>query len=113
MTPQSAKAKGRLLQQLVRKRLIEVFNLSPEDVKSTSMGASGEDIQLSSYARSRIPISIECKSRHRHTVYHSYWQAVDNSNGNIPVLIVKQNNASPLAVLDLEHFLSFVKKSLE
>ncbi len=113
MKPQSAKAKGRLLQQHVRKRLIEIFEFSPEDVKSTSMGASGEDVQLSSYARSRVPLSFECKSRSRHSVYPYYWQATDNANGHIPVVVLKQNNAPPLAVLDLEHFLNFVKKSIE
>lgn len=113
MKPQSAKAKGRLLQQHVRKRLIDVFQFSPEDVKSTSMGASGEDIQLSSFARSRVPLSFECKSRSRISVYQYYWQAVDNSNGNIPAVVLKQNNAPPLVVLDFEHFLNFVKKSIE
>lgn len=113
MTPQSAKAKGRNLQKLVRNKLIEVFGLDSEDVKSTSMGASGEDIQLSSAARSKVPYSFECKSRSRIAVYPYYWQAVDNANGNIPAVVIKQNNAPPLVVIDFEHFLTLVKKSTE
>ena len=42
MKPQSAKAKGRRLQQDVRNRLIEELDVHPEDIESRSMGASGE-----------------------------------------------------------------------
>lgn len=111
MTPQSAKAKGRKLQQHVRDRLIEVFDLTRDDVRSTSMGAGGEDIQLSSYARMRIPISFECKSKARYAVYQDYWQACDNAGGRVPAVVIKQNNAQPLIVMDLDHFLKFLKEA--
>ena len=41
---QSAKAKGRRLQQWVRDLLIEKLEVHPEDVESRSMGAGGEDL---------------------------------------------------------------------
>ena len=41
MRPQSAKAKGRRLQQEFRKLLIEKLNIHPEDIESRSMGAGG------------------------------------------------------------------------
>ena len=44
MKPQSAKAKGRNLQKWTRERLIEELDIHPEDIKSTSMGAGGEDV---------------------------------------------------------------------
>ena len=44
MKPQSAKAKGRKLQQWVRDQLIEHRNIHPEDIESRSMGAGGEDL---------------------------------------------------------------------
>ena len=44
MRPQSAKAKGRRLQQWVREQLIEKLNVHPEDIESRSMGAGGEDL---------------------------------------------------------------------
>ncbi len=44
MRVQSAKAKGRRLQQWVRTKLIEMLEVHPEDVESRSMGAGGEDI---------------------------------------------------------------------
>lgn len=111
MKPQSAKAKGRKLQQHLRDRLIETFELTKDDVRSTSMGAGGEDILLSSYARVRIPFSFECKNKARFAVYQDYWQAVDNSNGHMPAVVIKQNNAQPLILLDLEHFLKILKEA--
>lgn len=111
MTPQSAKAKGRTLQKLVRDKIKEAFDLSGDDVRSTSMGASGEDILLSQYARLRFPFSVECKNLARHAVYQHYWQALDNSGGHTPLLIIKQNNAPPLAVLEFDHFLKIVKEA--
>lgn len=111
MTPASAKQKGRKHQQHVRDRLIETFDLTRDDVRSTSMGAKGEDIQLSSYARIRIPFSFECKSRARIAVYQDYWQALDNAGGHMPAVVLKQNNATPLILLDFEHFLKILKEA--
>ena len=37
-------------------------SLEPDDIKSTSMGAGGEDVQLSPAARAVYPIQIECKN---------------------------------------------------
>ncbi len=54
----NAKAKGRLGQQEVRDKLLETFpDLEPDDIKSTVMGDSGEDIQLSPAARKIIPLT--------------------------------------------------------
>ena len=42
MKTQSAKAKGRRLQQWIRDQLIEKPEVHPEDIESRSMGAGGE-----------------------------------------------------------------------
>ena len=44
MKTQSAKAKGRRLQQWFREQLIESLQIHPEDIESRSMGAGGEDL---------------------------------------------------------------------
>lgn len=111
MKPQSAKAKGRLLQQKVRDSIIETLELLPADVRSTSMGAPGEDIQLSTYGRLRFPYSVECKSYARIGVYQWYYQAVDNCGGYAPLLVVKQNNSIPLAILSWEDFLNLQRQA--
>jgi hypothetical protein len=108
MKTSSAKSKGRSLQQLVRDKIIELlrpWGIVAEDVKSTSMGASGEDVQLSPRARSYLPVSIECKSYKEMAVYKWYEQAKVNSGGNIPLLVIKANNKKPLVVIDLDRYL--------
>ena len=106
MKPQSAKAKGRSLQNYVRDKLLALFpSLEPDDVRSCSMGANGEDIQLSPAARKLFPYSIECKSLARSAVYGLYDQAVANAGKHTPLLILKINRRKPLAILDLDDFL--------
>ena len=49
---QSAKSKGRRLQQWVRNILIEKLDVHPEEVESRSMGSGGEDLIMARAARS-------------------------------------------------------------
>jgi hypothetical protein len=109
----SAKGKGRRHQQWVRDRLLDLFpDLEPDDIKSTSMGASGEDVQLSPAARKQIPISIECKAYKSFAVYKIMDQATENSKEGIePVAIIKADRKSPLAVVDAVYFLKLLKQA--
>lgn len=106
MKPQSAKAKGRKLQQYVRDLILKYSpSLEKDDVKSTSMGACGEDVQLSPAARKQYPISIECKSRANWAFYKDYDQAVMNApDGAEPVLVVKGNHRPVVCIVDAEWF---------
>ena len=66
MKTRSAKNKGKRLQNSVRDILLETFTqLEEDDIKSTTMGESGEDIQLSPAARKLIPYAIECKNQEK------------------------------------------------
>ncbi len=108
----SAKFKGKSLQNFVRDTILKHFEgvLEPDDVKSTSMGANGEDVQLSPAARKLLPISIECKARALWGPYSSYKQAEKNAEGKYqPVLVIKQNRDKPLAVIDLDHYIMLLK----
>ena len=58
MKTQSAKAKGRKLQQWMRTLLIEKLDVHPEDIESRSMGAGGEDLIMARAAREKFPLSI-------------------------------------------------------
>ncbi len=110
MKTASSKAKGRRLQQQVRDAILEAFpRLEPDDVKSTSMGASGEDIQLSPEARRWFPFSVECKARETIAAYAWYEQAKANSGGRHPLLVIKQNRSKPLVVLDFDTFMELVR----
>ena len=105
MRPQSAKAKGRRLQQWVRDKLIETLNVHPEDVESRSMGAGGEDLIMARDARQKFPFSVECKNQEKLNVWDAYDQACANSGDYEPILIMKKNGKKPLVVLDAENFI--------
>lgn len=108
MKPSSAKAKGRTFQQWVAKKILERFpELEKDDVRSTSMGASGEDVQLSPAARKLFPFQIECKNLAKVAVYNYYAQAVTHGHRE-PVVFIKQNGSKPLAIVDAEWFINNV-----
>ena len=108
MKTQSAKAKGRRLQQWVRDLLIEKLDVHPEDVESRSMGAGGEDL-IMARVREKFPYSIECKNQEKVNVWESYSQAVENSKDYEPVVVIKRNNHKPLVVVDAEYFVGLHK----
>ena len=105
MKVQSAKAKGRRLQQWVRTKLIEMLEVHPEDVESRSMGAGGEDIIMARAARQKFPFSVECKNTERLNVWDAYDQACANCGDYEPILFIKKNGRKPLVVLDAESFI--------
>jgi len=113
MQPQSAKQKGRLVQQAVRDAVYRFFpSLEPGDVESTAMGQSGEDIKLSPAARKLFPYAVECKSHNNFSIYKHYQQAKSNSSKSLtPLLVIKANHQKPLVVVDLDHFTKEVQSA--
>jgi hypothetical protein len=105
MKVQSAKAKGRRLQQWVRDKLIEMLDVHPEDIESRSMGAGGEDLIMARAARQKFPHSIECKNVEKLNVWDAYEQAQANSGDYEPVLVMKKNGKKPLVVVDAEYYI--------
>lgn len=107
MKTSSAKNKGRRLQQWFRDLIIKTFSLSENDVRSTSMGAGGADIQLSDRARLLFPYSVECKNVEKLNLYDAWHQCETNAkdDGLFPLLVIKKNNESVLVVLDAEIFM--------
>jgi len=103
-TASTRKAKGRKFQQWCRDLVRETFCLEEDDVRSTSMGAGGEDILLSPAARKVFPYSIECKNVERLNVWEAYEQACENAGDHQPLLFMKKNHKKALVVLDAEYF---------
>jgi len=100
MRPQSAKAKGRRFQQWVRDMLLGASpQLHEDDIRSTSMGAGGEDLQFSPAARAIYPISIECKCQESLSFWAAMKQAEANAGEHTPVLFVTRNRTPEYAVL--------------
>ena len=110
MKTQSAKAKGRRLQQWFRALLIEKLDIHPEDIESRSMGAGGEDLIMARAAREKFPYSIECKNQESVNLWKSYEQAQENSKDYEPVVILKRNNTKPLVLVDAEYFVKLHEK---
>ena len=71
MKTQSAKAKGRRLQQWFRDLLIEKLEVHPEDIESRRMGAGGEDLIMARAARAKFPYSIQCNNQESGNVWNS------------------------------------------
>ncbi len=112
MKPRSAKNKGKRLQNKVRDLILEKFNtkLEPDDVRSITMGESGEDILLSPAARRLFPFSVECKSQEKLSIWSSLEQAEDNSGDHIPLLIFKRNRSKTYAVLEFDELLKLLNE---
>jgi hypothetical protein len=109
MKTSSAKQKGRKLQQFVRDQILKDAPtwIKEDDVRSTGMGQQGADVQLSTAGREYFPFAVECKSRAKQAIYKDYEQAQAHGKGTLlePLVILKQNNSKPLAVVDAEFFI--------
>tara|TARA_Y100000361_G_C11096070_1_gene309132 strand:+ start:607 stop:975 length:369 start_codon:yes stop_codon:yes gene_type:complete len=116
MKTQSAKAKGRRLQQWFRDLLIEKLGVHPEDIESRSMGAGGEDLIMARAAREKFPYSIECKNQEAINIWKSYEQAKENAGEYEPIVVIKRNNVKPLVLVDANYFVNLhnrVSKELD
>jgi hypothetical protein len=110
MNVRSVKAKGRRLQNKLRDLLRKAFPmLEEDDIKSQTMGMTGEDIVLSPLAQKTIPYSFECKNKERLDLWKSLLQAEENCNGRSPVLVIKRNRSKTYAILELDKFMELIK----
>jgi hypothetical protein len=107
MKPQSAKAKGRRLQQEVRDAILAAFpQLEPDDVRSTSMGASGADILLSPAAKRLFPYSIECKNVESINIWKAIAQAAASAKGLNPMVVFRKNSTPKWVAVEWDHYIA-------
>lgn len=111
MKTSSAKSKGRRLQQMVRDMVLDLFkSLTPNDVRSTGMGQSGVDVQLSEAALKLFPYSVECKNKERMNIWKELEQAEENVLPSTqPLLVMKKNRTAAYAVIRLEHLMELLR----
>jgi len=108
MKTSSAKSKGRKLQQNVRDVILEQYSeyLEPDDVRSTGMGQSGVDVQLSPLAKRTFPFSIECKNQQSISIWacleQTFTNLMDNTFG---LLVFKRNRSETYVCLKLDDFM--------
>ena len=111
MKPRSAKNKGKRLQNKVIDLILEKFEtLEPDDVRSITMGDSGEDILLSPAARRKFPFSVECKNQEKLNIWSSLEQAETNSGKHVPLLVFKRNRTKTYAVLEFDKLLELLNE---
>jgi hypothetical protein len=112
---QSAKGKGRRLQNFVRDLIIEKFPwLGEGDVDSCSMGSSGVDIPLSPLGRRTLPMSIECKKTKKTPSRGELDQSRANAYGmTIPAVVWCPHGCGhkkSMIMFDLDEFLEWFKE---
>ena len=111
MKPRSAKNKGKRLQNKIRDLILEKFDiLEPDDVRSITMGDSGEDILLSPAALKLFPFSVECKNQEKLNIWSSLEQAEINSDKHIPLVVFKRNRSKTYAVLEFDKLLELLNE---
>ena len=111
MKPRSAKNKGKRLQNKIRDLILEKFDsLEKDDVRSITMGDSGEDILLSPAARRLFPFSVECKNQEKLNIWSALEQAEENSGNHVPLVIFKRNRTKTYAVLEFDKLLELLNE---
>ncbi len=108
ITIQSAKAKGRKLQQWTANMISRVTHLpwgKDEMIASREMGQSGVDVRLIGTAKMLFPFSVECKAQEKWSIHEWIKQAQDNEMENtVWLLVAKRNHEKPIVVMDAERF---------
>ena len=102
----ASKAKGRRLQNYVRDMLRDVYSqLHEDDIKSQTMGMTGEDIVRSPAAKEVCTFSFECKNVERLQI----WRAIEQSEANkpdcsAPAIVFKKNGKEPYVAIPFTVF---------
>jgi hypothetical protein len=79
--------------------------LEKDDVRSTSMGAPGEDVLLSPLARKIYPFSIECKNVEKINIWDAIKQAEAQNRAYKPMVAFKKNNEEIYVAIKLTDLL--------
>ena len=102
----ASKAKGRRLQNYVRDMLRDVYTqLHPDDIKSQTMGMTGEDIVRTPAAKEVCAFSFECKNVERLQI----WRAIEQCETNrpdcsAPAIVFKKNGKEPYVAIPFTVF---------
>ena len=117
ITPQSAKSKGRRLQQWVAKKISEVTNIpcgKDELIESREMGQAGSDIKLYGKAKEMFGYSVECKYQETWAVPKWIKDAKKNqAKGTDWLLFMKRNQHEEVVVMDAKAFFDLYEQLIQ
>lgn len=112
---QSAKAKGRILQQYVCQKISDLtgysWGSSGDDcaIESRPMGQSGTDVRMESHVQALFPYSVECKWQESWSVPAWIKQAIENQKPETDwLLVIKRSRDKPVVVMDAEAFFTLL-----
>ncbi len=107
----SRRRRGRRLQNLVRAKILETFDiLRPTDVTVAKTGEGGADIKLSKIARRILPYQFECKNQEKFETPYKFYKQSKKYGRLEPVLVCKRNEKETLLDMDLDHFFDIIKE---
>jgi hypothetical protein len=107
MNTRSAKAKGNRLQNYVAECMEKYLGIGAGDIRKTTAGVNGPDVEVTDTLVDKFPFSVECKNTERVNIWAAYEQACGNNgttHARIPMLVIKRNRSVPLACIELETF---------
>ncbi len=110
MKTKSAKAKGRSACKDLQQLLLGMLPaLTADDIRVTSSGTNGPDLQMSQAAKKQLPFSFEVKKQERLNIWDAVFQCKKNSTTAEPgVLVFTRNHHSMYAAMEIETFLKFM-----
>ena len=115
ITVQSAKDKGRRLQQWACQKISELTGFEwgkDKPIESRAMGQSGSDIRMEKEVIEKFPFAIECKYQESWAVPSWIEQARSYQKQGIDwILICKRNQKPPVIIMDAHAFFEMLKKN--
>lgn len=112
MKTSSAKAKGRRLCSDIASRILAKFTkLQADDIRVTSSGATGEDLQMSPLARMCFPFSVECKNQETLNIWKALEQAKSNCGAHTPLLVFSRNRSEVYCAMKFDDLLKMFEGS--
>jgi len=86
MKQNSRRAKGRLLQIIVRDKILKAFpHLKTDDVVAARSGHNGPDLKLSRIAKRLIQHQFECKNQQKLLTLYKFFRQAQKHGKSEPV----------------------------
>ncbi len=108
ITVQSAKQKGRIMQQWVCAQISNITGYSwgpDQPIESRPMGQAGPDVRLEKDVQRMFPFSVECKWQESWSIPAWIKQAKANQKADTAwLLVMKRSRDRPVVVMDAEVF---------
>lgn len=118
ISPRSAKAKGRELQNWLSARLSQITGIKwgredEDEIQPRQMGQRGADVILRGEAARLIPFTFECKSGESFRLVDSIKQARDNETEDRSWVIVHRRKAfrNPIVMMEWNTFADLMEKA--